>query len=139
MKQLKKLRTLISLLILALPVMLNVGFAESVFAAEGAAQVTLHKKKMTSFPAEDIQNTGQTMPEFDQYQGLAGIEFKVYDVTSDFYHHRAAGKTIDEAKTLVQGMATGTPVAEGVTDSNGDLTLSLNKKSGGQRCRLYNC
>lgn len=132
MKQLKKLRTLISLLILALPVMLNVGFAESVFAAEGAAQVTLHKKKMTSFPAEDIQNTGQTMPEFDQYQGLAGIEFKVYDVTSDFYHHRAAGKTIDEAKTLVQGMATGTPVAEGVTDSNGDLTLSLNKKSGGK-------
>lgn len=102
------------------------------YAIDNGAQVVIHKKKMLDFPAQNIQNTGQEMSEFDSYQGLADVSFAVYDVTNAFYEARANGSTVDEAKSAVQNMTTGTPVSTGETNSDGELTMSLPKKQSGK-------
>lgn len=132
MKQLKKITTLIGVLLLSLPMVLSLGFAKPVIAAEGQAKVMIHKKKMTTLPDPLIQNTGKEMDEFENYQGLGDVEFKVYDVTAKFYEEREKGTSIEDAKKAVRDETTGTPVAMGTTDSGGNLVLNLDKKSGGK-------
>ncbi|HFQ3633529.1 TPA: SpaH/EbpB family LPXTG-anchored major pilin, partial [Enterococcus faecium] len=99
---------------------------------ETAAQVILHKKKMTDLPDPLIQNSGKEMSEFDQYQGLADISFSVYNVTQEFYAQRDKGASVDAAKQAVQSLTPGTPVASGTTDADGNVTLSLPKKQNGK-------
>ena len=70
---------MLGVLFLILPLLTNSFGAKKVFAEETAAQVILHKKKMTDLPDPLIQNSGKEMSEFDQYQGLADISFSVYN------------------------------------------------------------
>ncbi len=127
MKQFKKVWYLLSTLLLTLPLFTGLVGTVPAFAAENddTAKVILHKKKMTDFPDPLIQNSGKEMSEFDQYQGLAGVTFSIYDVTAEFYAQREAGATVDAAKQAVQGLTTGTPIAQGTTDANGNVSLDL--------------
>ncbi len=123
---------MLGVLFLILPLLTNSFGAKKVFADETAAQVILHKKKMTDLPDPLIQNSGKEMSEFDQYQGLADISFSVYNVTQEFYAQRDKGASVDAAKQAVQSLTPGTPVASGTTDADGNVTLSLPKKQNGK-------
>ncbi|EOB1355253.1 SpaH/EbpB family LPXTG-anchored major pilin [Enterococcus faecium] len=132
MKNHKKINVMLGVLFLILPLLTNSFGAKKVFADETAAQVILHKKKMTDLPDPLIQNSGKEMSEFDQYQGLADISFSVYNVTPEFYAQRDKGASVDAAKQAVQSLTPGTPVASGTTDADGNVTLSLPKKQNGK-------
>ncbi|HFQ3653499.1 TPA: SpaH/EbpB family LPXTG-anchored major pilin [Enterococcus faecium] len=132
MKNHKKINVMLGVLFLILPLLTNSFGAKKVFADETAAQVILHKKKMTDLPDPLIQNSGKEMSEFDQYQGLADISFLVYNVTQEFYAQRDKGASVDAAKQAVQSLTPGTPVASGTTDADGNVTLSLPKKQNGK-------
>ena len=132
MKNHKKINVMLGVLFLILPLLTNSFGAKKVFAEETAAQVILHKKKMTDLPDPLIQNSGKEMSEFDQYQGLADISFSVYNVTQEFYAQRDKGASVDAAKQAVQSLTPGTPVASGTTDADGNVTLSLPKKQNGK-------
>ena len=67
------------------------GFAEG--PPSGKAFVTIHKKKMTT-KLESIQNTGNIMSEFSQYDGLEDVAYTVYNVSAEFY---ALLKTINSS------------------------------------------
>ncbi len=127
-----KKRVLLSTLLLMIPLIASWFGASDVYAEETSAQVIIHKKKMTAFPDPLIQNTGKEMSEFDNYQGLGDVTFSVYNVTTEFYDHRNNGESVDEAKQAVQSLTQGTPVATGVTDTDGNLTLSLPKTQNGK-------
>ena len=130
-----KINVMLGVLFLILPLLTN-SFGAKVFAEETAAQVILHKKKMTDLPDPLIQNSGKEMSEFDQYQGLADISFSVYNVTQEFYAQRDKGASVDAAKQAVQSLTPGTPVASGTTDADGNVTLSL-PKTKWERCSLH--
>ncbi len=132
MKNHKKINVMLGVLFLILPLLTNSFGAKKVFAEETAAQVILHKKKMTDLPDPLIQNSGKEMSEFDQYQGLADISFSVYNVTQEFYAQRDKGASVDAAKQAVQSLTPGTPVVSGTTDADGNVTLSLPKKQNGK-------
>ncbi|WP_195943680.1 SpaH/EbpB family LPXTG-anchored major pilin [Enterococcus faecium] len=132
MKNHKKINVMLGVLFLILPLLTNSFGAKKVFAEETAAQVILHKKKMTDLLDPLIQNSGKEMSEFDQYQGLADISFSVYNVTQEFYAQRDKGAPVDAAKQAVQSLTPGTPVASGTTDADGNVTLSLPKKQNGK-------
>lgn len=53
-------------------------------AAEGTANVTLHKRIFDILPDSDIQNDGSIMPDF-LGKPLNGVEFTLYDVTDAYY------------------------------------------------------
>lgn len=129
MKQAKKVWYLLSTLLLTLPVFIN-GLGTAAYAEENAsnAQIVIHKKKMTDLPDPLIQNSGKEMSDFDQYQGLADVTFRIYNVTSEFYAQRAAGATVEAAKQAVQGLTPGSPIAEGITDADGNITVNVPKK-----------
>lgn len=131
----KKLTKILGVLTLLFTLFASLGLVvmETALAAEGDATVTLHKKKMTDLP-DLIQNTGEEMPHFDQYEDYEmGAEFDVYDVTNRFYDERAAGKSVEEAFEAINNTPTGlTPVANGVTDNNGELSFVLPMESGGR-------
>ena len=91
---------------------------------------------MTDLPDPLIQNSGKEMSDFDQYQGLADVTFRIYNVTSEFYAQRAAGATVEAAKQAVQGLTPGSPIAEGITDADGNITVNVPKKQNRQRCCL---
>jgi fimbrial isopeptide formation D2 family protein/LPXTG-motif cell wall-anchored protein len=133
MKQAKKVWYLLSALFLTLPVFISV-LGTTVYAEDNAsnAQIVIHKKKMTDLPNPLIQNSGKEMREFDQYQGLAEVTFRIYNVTSEFYAQRAAGATVEAAKQAVQGLTPGAPVAEGTTDADGNMTVNVPKKQKGK-------
>lgn len=78
-----KLKVLIATFILIFPTLLGLGTATKALAA-GTVDITLHKKRYSTAQAE-IQNTGEVMPGFAAAKGFGGVEFKVYDVTDDFY------------------------------------------------------
>ncbi|EME8254198.1 SpaH/EbpB family LPXTG-anchored major pilin [Enterococcus faecium] len=132
MKNHKKINVMLGVLFLILPLLTSSFGAKRVFAEDTAAQVILHKKKMTDLPDPLIQNSGKEMSEFDQYQGLADISFSVYNVTQEFYAQRDKGASVDAAKQAVQSLTPGTPVASGTTDADGNVTLSLPKKQNGK-------
>lgn len=138
MKNHKKISIILGALFLILPLITSSFGAKRVFAEETAAQVILHKKKMTDLPDPLIQNSGKEMSEFDQYQGLADISFSVYNVTPEFYAQRKKGASVDAAKQAVQSLTPGTPIASGTTDADGNVTLSLPKKTKWERCSLHN-
>lgn len=102
--------------------------------AATTAQVTLHKMKMTSLPDSLIQNIGQEMPGFGGYQYYTeGAEFKVYDVTAEFYAHRALNNSVDDSIAHVQGLTPSTtPVATVTTGNDGKVNFTLNETSGGK-------
>lgn len=127
-----KKRIVISALLLIVPILASWFSAADVYAADTSAQVIIHKKKMTDLPDPLIQNTGKEMSEFDHYQGLGDVTFSVYDVTTEFYNHRNNGESVDDAKQAVQSLTPGNPIATGVTDAAGNLTLSLPKTQSGK-------
>lgn len=144
-KGLKKMKTrkqkiwgIIATLIMVFPFVLGLGNAKNVFADGNTdmANIIIHKKKMTGekVPNPLIQNSGNEMTEFDNYQGLAGVTFSVYDVTTEFYNSRADGKSVDDAKAVVKDLdlTKRTPIAQGTTNADGDLTLKLPKKQNGK-------
>ena len=134
MKQLKKVWYTVSTLLLILPLFTSVLGTTTAFAEENgeSAQLVIHKKKMTDLPDPLIQNSGKEMSEFDKYQGLADVTFSIYNVTSEFYEQRAAGASVDAAKQAVQSLTPGKPVAQGITDANGNVTVQLPKKQNGK-------
>ncbi|EOH75527.1 fimbrial isopeptide formation D2 domain-containing protein [Enterococcus raffinosus ATCC 49464] len=142
-KGLKKMKTrkqkiwgVIATLIMVFPFVLGLGNAKNVFADDNTdmANIIIHKKKMTGekVPNPLIQNSGNEMTEFDNYQGLAGVTFSVYDVTTEFYNSRAAGTSVDDAKAEVKNLTPNTPIAQGTTNADGNLTLNLPKKQNGK-------
>ncbi len=142
-KGLKKMKTrkqkiwgIIATLIMVFPFVLGLGNAKNVFADDNTdmANIIIHKKKMTGekVPNPLIQNSGNEMTEFDNYQGLAGVTFSVYDVTTEFYNSRAAGTSVDDAKAEVKNLTPNTPIAQGTTNADGNLTLNLPKKQNGK-------
>ena len=104
------------------------------------AKIILHKKQMVkgNLPDKLTQNTGNEMKEFDKYQGFEGVEFEIYDATPEYYELREKGNggkgmSAEEAIKRIQS-SNGTDL-EGhkaldkkVTDANGDLTFTVNKK-----------
>lgn len=86
----KRMTGLLAVIAFLLPLITGMfGFGETTYAAapadEQKVNVTLHKKKMDQFPTEDVQNTGEEMSEFNQYEGLPGVTFKAWDISDDFY------------------------------------------------------
>lgn len=129
---------IIASVIMVLPFLLGLGgFTTKASAAElaaGQANLILHKKKMLTELDPTIQNTGDVMTEFDQYQDLGDVEFKLYDVTKEFYKLRADEKTVTEAvKEIQDWKPTDGPIASGTTDANGTLTFEkVDKKRDGK-------
>lgn len=74
------------------------GGSESAYASD-SVNVTLHKKKMDQFPSNSLTNTGIEMPEFDRYEGLEGVTFSAWDISTDFYTELNAGLTGNETDT----------------------------------------
>lgn len=127
----KKIWGVLVALLLMIPAMTGLVSSTQTHAASDNATIILHKKKMTTLPDPTIQNTGKEMSEFDQYDGLGDVEFKIYDVTDAYYAARAEGKSVEEARDAVKNLTTGAAKDAKKTDSNGDLTFAgLPKKSG---------
>lgn len=96
------------------------------------ASVTVHKKKMNS-SVGPIQNTGDIMNEFDQYDGLENVEFKIYDVSQEFYASLRETNSRTAAIAAVQQIVPDDPdsrlVSTNRTDASGEFSVTLNKKS----------
>ncbi len=142
MKSRNRVWGIIASVIMVLPFLLGLGgFATKASAAElaeGKANLILHKKKMLTELNPTIQNTGDVMEEFDQYQGLGDVEFKVYDATEEFYKLRADGNAVTDAVAEIQKLdSTATLKTSGKTDAAGDLTFTVDKKSGDDKDAVY--
>ncbi|MDT2743561.1 SpaH/EbpB family LPXTG-anchored major pilin [Enterococcus asini] len=107
------------------------------------ASVTVHKKKMNS-SVGPIQNTGDIMNEFDQYDGLENVEFKIYDVSQEFYaslretNSRIAA--IAAVQQIVPDDSDSRLVSTNSTDASGEFSVTLNKKSsveGAEKDAVY--
>lgn len=141
MKYKTKFVSVLTTLLCLLPLVLGLfGAGNEVEAADpGTVDVTLHKKRMDEFPSETITNTGKVQSDIEsKYEGLSGVEFTVFDITTDFYTKLAAtgSETAAEYKAKVEalmktykredssGNPTGTQVgAPGTTDQNGEVTF----------------
>lgn len=99
--------------------------------------VTLHKKKMTALPAELIQNTGEAMPYFNQYDDMPNVEFTVYDVTDQFYTLRAGGDSVETAMGKVAANPSGIEMDDGRTDATGLVSFTLPSKDEDGRDAVY--
>ncbi|WP_270598307.1 SpaH/EbpB family LPXTG-anchored major pilin [Enterococcus asini] len=99
---------------------------------DGKAFVKVHKKKMNS-SVEPIQNTGEIMNEFDQYDGLENVEFKIYDVSKEFYASLRETNSRIAAIAAVQQIAPSETdsrlVSTEITNSSGEFEVTLNKKT----------
>lgn len=107
------------------------------------ASVTVHKKKMNS-SVGPIQNTGDIMNEFDQYDGLENVEFKIYDVSQEFYASLRETNSRTAAIAAVQQIVPDDPdsrlVSTNRTDASGEFSVTLNKKSpveGAEKDAVY--
>lgn len=141
----KKLMLLIATVIMVLPVALGLGSSLKAEAA-GTVDITLHKKRFSTSPQTPIQNTGEIMSEFASADGFGGVEFKVYDVTEEFYTllntvkpgGGTAKYTVAEATAALSGQSTYTgPLVKtgttATTGSVGDLKFSgLPDKTNGK-------
>lgn len=88
MKARGKLVSLLMALVCLLPIGVGLlGFGDSASAATPQdVTVTLHKKMMDDFPTEDINNTGLVLQDIENnYLPLKGVEFRPYDITTEFY------------------------------------------------------
>lgn len=123
---------IVAVLLVMVPLLFGLGQSQTAFAAEDDATIVIHKKKMTVALDPTIQNTGDEMTEFAQFEGLGDIEFNVYDVTTAFYAARQSGQTVDEAKATVQSQTTESSIRRAMTDHKGELSITLPKKSSGK-------
>ncbi|WP_256137761.1 SpaH/EbpB family LPXTG-anchored major pilin [Enterococcus avium] len=135
MKLKKKLLVLIAGLAMVLPIALGFGSSLTAQAAGTTVDIKLHKKRFSTTQTE-IQNTGEVMPQFASASGFGGVEFKIYDVTDDFYTllnttnpTTTKNYTMDEALAEVKGKnySSETPVdtqTTATTGSVGDLTFA---------------
>lgn len=135
MKVKKKLLVILASLAMVLPIALGFGSSLAANAAGTTVDIKLHKKRFSSAQTE-IQNTGEEMPQFNSAAGFGGVEFKIYDVTDDFYTllnstnpDTSEKYTMDEALAKVKGedYSTETPVdtqTTATTGSVGDLTFA---------------
>lgn len=135
----KKLLKGILAVIMVLPIFLACGVsgnaqAENTPIPDGSARLAIHKKKMLNLPDPKVQNTGAEMGAFDSYDPLPDIEFKVYDVTTEFYAAYTGANAQGNALAAAKGVdVTGKTAIEngtGTTDEDGDLYLDVPKKSG---------
>ena len=105
----KRIVNMVTAIICLLPLIAGAfGFGNAAQAAEEKVNVTLHKKKMDQFPTHDVENTGEEMDEFNQYEGLPGITFEAWDITADFYEklNGIVGQNASDAEyaTAVKGL-----------------------------------
>lgn len=103
----KRIAGLLTVIVCLLPLIAGMfGFGGTAQAAapvdEQKVNVTLHKKKMDQFPTKEIQNTGDKMDIFDQYEGLPGVTFNVWDISKDFYDQVNADTTEKEYADVVK-------------------------------------
>ena len=91
-----------------------------------------------------IQNTGDIMNEFDQYDGLENVEFKIYDVSQEFYASLRETNSRTAAIAAVQQIVPDDPdsrlVSTNSTDASGEFSVTLNKKSsveGAEKDAVY--
>lgn len=139
----KKLMLLIATVIMVLPIALGLGSTLKAEAA-GTVDITLHKKRFSTSQTA-IQNTGEIMSEFASADGFGGVEFKIYNVTDEFYTlldtikpGGTAKYTMAEASAELSGRSsyTGPLVDTGTTattGSVGDLTFfGLDDKTNGK-------
>lgn len=125
----KNLWAILATVIMALPLFVGFG-GTSANAAGDTATITIHKKKMLDLP-DYIQNTGVEMEDFNSYEPLPDVEFKIYDVTEAYYTEYA--KSGDQAAAIqaAKDATLGENVGRDTTDANGDLSFeNLPKKSG---------
>lgn len=137
MKNKRKWVALLTTLLCMIPLLAGVlGGGESAYAAD-SVNVTLHKKKMDQFPSSSIENTGKEMTEFDRYEGLQGITFSAWDISTDFYaalnavltgnetdaEYKAKAKQVMDNFTLNKTTATQVP-GDQTTDASGNANFS---------------
>lgn len=120
---------------MVLPIALGFGSSLTAQAAGTTVDIKLHKKRFSSAQTE-IQNTGDEMPQFASASGFGGVEFKIYDVTTEFYTLLNSIKapttekyTMEEALAEVKGAnySSKTPVdtqTTATTGTVGDLTFA---------------
>ncbi|GCF94146.1 pilus protein [Enterococcus florum] len=126
------------------------GMGESASAAEAAkVTVTLHKKKMDEFPTNPIPNNGEEDADWERFEGLPGVTFEPFDVTSDFYakfddeltgsetpaQYQAAMKNFMKTYQLPSGATSA--ASPDVTDSNGDVTFQLDRRAADGTYKVY--
>ena len=90
----KKIMTRLFLVLPPLVGIISFGI-DKAYVAEDTVSITLNKKAVDTQPAE-IQNTGEAMREFDQYDAVKGAEFIDYNITTAFwqaYNTAPNGKT----------------------------------------------
>ncbi|MBO0437891.1 SpaH/EbpB family LPXTG-anchored major pilin [Vagococcus fluvialis] len=120
-------------------ILLGAIFSQEVKAEEtnsDKAQIVLHKKQMINMP-DQIQNTGNEMTEFDKYEPLSGMEFKLYDATKEFYQLRQNNLSSNEAIRRIQAykpeeLEGHQALLTEKTNSKGELTFEVNKKVDGK-------
>lgn len=101
-----KLRTLITSLVMILPLLLAVVTTSPKVAAADAdngVSVTLHKRVFDSAQNKK-QNTGEIMSDFGG-TGLNGVEFKAYNVTDHYLSLRKSGDSAQDAINAIQSDA----------------------------------
>ena len=131
----KKLTKIFAVLTLLFSMFASLGLgANEVMATstDDTVTVTLHKKKMTSFPNPLIQNTGGVMAEFAGYDDMPNVTFEVHDVTAQFYGLRSGGSTATAAMAAVAANPDPYSVGIGTTLANGKVSFNLPAKSGGK-------
>lgn len=140
----KKVLVLLATLAMVLPIALGFGSSLTAQAAGTTVDIKLHKKRFSSAQTE-IQNTGEEMTGFNSAPGFGGVEFKIYDVTNEFYtllnstNSSTNNKyTMDETLAEVKGKdySSATPVdtqTTATTGTVGDLTFAnVPAKIGGK-------
>ncbi|RGW12490.1 SpaH/EbpB family LPXTG-anchored major pilin [Enterococcus asini] len=127
----KKMFKYLSLLLLLLPIFsMNGNRVNGAELESNDVNIILHK---IAFPngelPEEIANTGNLAGEhqdlLQEYRGLNGVTFEVYDMTEKFYEMRSSGSTVEAAQLALSqladddlGVALATQIT--ATDVNGD-------------------
>lgn len=101
------------------------------------AEFTLNLHKLEVFDGREIENDGNKIPDLD-LSGLAGVNFKIYNVTKEFYDARDdeknKGKTNEQIAKLLSvnwdyGSPKGTLVDTVKTNGDGLATKQLATKT----------
>ncbi|WP_379947415.1 SpaH/EbpB family LPXTG-anchored major pilin [Enterococcus devriesei] len=127
-----------------------IGLTKPTEAAEvPSIQITLHKLLFEAGQVpEALQNDGQVNPFAEQkllqeYEGINGATFSVYDVTNEFYQLRAAGKSISAAQEQLSKQQPTKLVSQATTatingvDGIAGYQLPIYETNGQQRPKAY--